>query len=169
MTAWKAVLALLLALAGTLRWPAGAAEAGFQPDFLLLFAVGAGLFGREAVGFGAGVVAGLLAAPLTLDPFGLDAAVLGVAGLAAAKAGIYLTAEHPGVQGALAGLLALGTGVLRLVLLEVSGANPASFSLLPAVLAAAAATAAAAPVLLFLLDAFSVFRSRRYEGELSLV
>ena len=169
MRGWRAGVALLLAMAGTLRWPAGLSDTGFRPDFLLLFAVGAGLFGRETAGFAAGVVAGLLAAPLSLDPFGLDAALLGLSGLAAAKVGIYLTAEHPGVQGALAGLLCLAAGLLRLLLLEVSGGNPASLSLLPAVLAGAAATAAAAPVVLFLHDACSVFRTRRAEGRLSLV
>ena len=165
----KPALCLLLALAALLAWPAAATDLGVRPDFLLLYAVGAGLFGREGAGLAAGVAAGLLAAPLSLDPFGLDAALLGASGIVAAKAGVYLRGEHPGVQGALAGLLALAAGVLRLLLLEVSGTHAASLSLLPAILAGAAATAAAAPVALFLLDAGSVFRARRDGGRLSLV
>ena len=169
MRVLKPVLLLLFSLAGLLCWPAGPTDIGLRPDFLLLYAVGAGLFGGEEAGLAAGVAAGLLAAPLSLEPFGLDAAILGASGLAAAKAGIYLRGEHPGVQGAVSGLLALAAGSLRLLLMEISGAGVGSLGLMPAVLAGAAATAAAAPVALFLMDAGSVFRPRRPEGRLSLV
>lgn len=158
MTGWRPPLALLGSLAALLLWPEGPGDRGLRPDFLLLFALGAGLFGREGAGLVAGAVAGLLAAPFSLEPFGLDAALLATAGLAAGRVRVYLAAGHPGVQGALAAVAALLAGLVRLLLLEASGAPVASLGLLPALLAGVAATAAAAPVVLFLLDALHVFR-----------
>ncbi len=159
MTRVKAAAALLGSLAASLAWPGGLAERGLRPDFLLLFSLGAGLLGGARAGFAGGVLAGILAAPLTLEPFGLDAALLGACGLLSGELRHFFSAVHPGVQGTLAGLLFLGTSLLRLLLLEVSGAPVASLGLLPAVLAGTAATAAAAPVVLLLLDALSVFRT----------
>lgn len=155
----KPILALAAALAASLAWPAGLGERGLRPDFLMIFALGAGLFGREPAGRVAGVAAGLLAAPLTLEPFGLDAALLGAAGLAAGKVRVFFTAGHPGVQGVLAGVFFLLASLARLLLLELSGAAAGSLGMLPAVLAGTVATATAAPVGLFLLDALSVFRA----------
>ncbi len=169
MRAWKAAAALLAALAGTLLWPAGWADRGLRPDFLLVFAVGAGLLGGARAGCVAGVAAGLLAAPLTLDPFGLDAALLGLSGIAAAKAGSCLRAGHPAVTSGLAAACALLCGLLRLCLIAISGDGGFSLGMLACVFLGAAATAAAAPFVIFLLDALDLFRERKPEGRLTLV
>lgn len=169
MSLAKAATALLAAIAGTLLWPEGWTDRGFRPDFPLLLAVGAGLFGGARAGCLAGMAAGLLAAPLTLDPFGLDAALLGIAGVGAARAAVYLSGGHPGVQSAVAALAALAAGLLRLAILVATGSGFGALGTLPAVLAGVAATAAAAPVALFLLDVLGVFRERREEGRLTLV
>ena len=152
------LLALLAALAGTLLWPAGAAERGLVPDFLLLLVLAAGLQGRGHTGVLTGIAAGLLAAPLTLEPFGLDAAVLGLAGLAAARVRGWLRGDHPGVQSALAAAAVLLPGILRLLRMAVGPGEARVGSLLLPLLLAAVATAAAAPVVIPAVGLLGLFR-----------
>jgi rod shape-determining protein MreD len=139
------------------------ADAGLVPDFLLLAVLGAGLFGTAEAAVAAGVGAGLLAGVASLEPFGLDAALLGATALLAGKLRYYFRAEHPAVQGVLAGSAALALGGIRLARLAAV-AGPGALGSWPAVLAGALATAVAAPVVLFLLDALHVFRGPRPAG-----
>ena len=170
MIALRALPVVLLALAGAFAWPRGPADLGFRPDFLLLAALGAGLFGPGDTGAWTGIAAGLLAGPGTLEPFGFDAALLGAAGMLATKVRYWFRADHAAVQGVMAGATALLLGLLRLARLEASGGSPDVLGTLPAVLAGAAATAAAAPLVLFVLDALRVFRGpRKPEGRPRLV
>jgi len=165
----RSVLALLAALAGTLLWPGPWADAGLVPDFLLLAAVGAGLFGSAEAAVAAGIAAGLLGGLCTVEPFGLGASMLAAVALLAGRVREYVSATHPAVQGLYAGLSAAALGTGRLLLLSASGSPAAASDLLP-VAASAAATAAAAPVVLFVVDALRIFRGPRPpEGRTQLV
>jgi cell shape-determining protein MreD len=169
VTLLRSVLALVLALAGVLLWPGALADLGLVPDFLLLAALGAGLFGKPEAAVAAGIAAGLLGGAASLEPFGLEAALLGAAALLANRLRFYFQADHPAVQGVLAGSTALLIGGIRLALL-VAAAGPAALGALPAVLAGAAATAVAAPVVLFVVEALRLFRGPRApEGRPQLV
>jgi len=165
----RSILALAAALVGTLLWPERFADAGFAPDFLLLMAVGAGLFGSSEAAVAAAIAAGLLGGLATLEPFGLEAALLVGVALLAGRVREYFSASHPTVQALLAGGAAAALGGVRLLLLAASSGFPVAGDLLP-VLAGAAATAGAAPVVLFVVDALRVFRGPRPpEGRLQLV
>ena len=169
MTLLRALLVLFLAAAGSLLWPAGPGDVGLRPDLLLLAALSAGLHGAKGAGVAAGVVAGLLGGLFTLEPYGLDAALLGACGLVGSKVRIYVRAGHPGVQAALAGTLALLVGACLLARLGAGSGEIDLPAMLPALVAGAAATAAAAPILLFVLDAVAAFRGPRPpEGRPSL-
>ena len=159
MKAFGVAFALLLAVAGTAVWPAGLAARGWVPDLLLLVTVAAGLQGRGRTGFLVGVLAGLLAGPLSLEPFGWDAALLGSAGLVTASLRTYLRGDHPGVQAVLAGGLALALGGLRVLRLEMTEGEIALLGLVPLVFAGALATAALAPALVSGLDGLGAFRA----------
>jgi cell shape-determining protein MreD len=162
------LVALALAAAG--RGPSAAVERGLLPDPFLLLALGAGLFGSAGTAVGAGVAAGLAGGLLSVEPWGLDGALLGAVALAAHRIRPFFRADHPGVQGVLAFLAVLLLGGVRLALLALPGTVAAAAGSLPAVLASALATAAAAPVLLFVLDGIGAFRGPRApEGRLSLV
>ena len=169
MALLRSVLALAAALAGTMLWPAGWADAGFTPDFLLLAALGAGLFGAPEAAVAVGIAAGLLGGLATLTPFGLDAALLAGVALVAVRVREYVSASHAGIQ-ALAAFLAAGIlGTVRLLVLAASGAPPTFSDLVP-LAASAVATAAAAPAVLLVVDALRVFRGpRKAEGRLQLV
>lgn len=150
----------LAILAGAL-WPVEAAERGLRPDFLLLVALGAGILGEGDAGPWTGIASGLAVSPLTLEPFGWDAALLGAAGIAAARARLSLRSDRAAVRAGVAGALALLLGLARVARLGAGGGEGGAAGLLPAVLAGAAATAAAAPPVLSLLDAAVVFRAAR--------
>jgi cell shape-determining protein MreD len=165
----RSVVALLAALAGVLLWPRALADLGLVPDFLLIAALGAGLFGKPDAAVAAGIAAGLLGGATSLEPFGLEAALLGGAALLANRVRFYFQADHPAVQGVLAGGAAILVGCLRIALLAAS-TGPAALRGLPGVVVGAAATAAAAPVALFFVDALRIFRGRRVpEGRPQLV
>ena len=145
------------------------ADLGLTPDFLLLMAVGAGLFGTAEAAVAAGIAAGLLGGLATLEPFGLDAALLAAVALLAGQVREYFHASHPTVQAVLSLAAALLAGLVRLLVLAVSGGPPVPGDLVP-LAAAALATAVAAPVVLFVVDALRIFRGpRRPEGRLQLV
>jgi len=152
---------LALALAGSLLWPARWEERGLRPDFLLLAVLAAGLHGTALEGAAAGVAAGLLVAPLTAEPFGMDAALFGACGYAAGRARVYFRSDHPGVQGGLAAAAVLAVGTARLLRLEAGGADPASLALLRWLAASALATALAAPPAILLLRAARLLQARR--------
>jgi rod shape-determining protein MreD len=169
VTLLRSLLALLLALAGTLLWPGPWADRGFVPDFLLLAALGAGLFATVEAAVAAGVAAGLLVGLASLEPFGLDAALLAAVALFAGRVRAYFAATHPAVQA----LLALGScsllSLLRILRMAAAGAPPAASDLLP-LMAGAVATALAAPVVLFVIEALRIFRGPRPpEGRPQLV
>ncbi len=163
MTLLRAAAFLVLALAGTLLWPGSLAETGLVPDFLLLAVLGAGLFGTAEAAVAAGVAAGLLGGIASLEPFGLQAALLGGTAMLAGRLRFYFRAEHPAVQGILAGAAALALGGIRLGRLATVAGSPVLGSW-PSILAGALATAVAAPVVLFLVDAMRVFRGPRTAG-----
>ena len=169
MSLLRSILALGAALAGILLWPERFSDPGLTPDFLLIMAVGAGLFGTAEAAVAAGIAAGLLGGLATLQPFCLDAALLAGVALVAGRVREYFSASHPAVQGLLAGGAAAALGLVRILLLTASGAPWTAGDLVP-VAASAAATAAAAPVVLFVVDALRVFRGPRPpEGRLQLV
>ncbi len=169
MSLLRSVLTLLAALGGTLLWPERWADLGLAPDFLLLAAVGAGLFGSAEAAVAAGIAAGLLGGLGSLEPFGLGAAMLAAVALLAGRVREYVSASHPAVQGLLSGGAAAALGAVRILLLSASGSPAAAADLLP-VAASAAATAAAAPVVLFVVEALRIFRGPRPpEGRLQLV
>lgn len=161
MIALRILLVLAAALAAGLAWPGSLTELGFRPDLLLVAAVAGGILGEKETGAWTGILGGLLAAPLTLEPFGFDAAVLGAAGLAAARLGTLVRADRAAAQAVLAGVLSLLVGISRVVRLEATADGTSSLGLLPVVLAGAACTAAAAPAGIFVLDGLGVFRTRR--------
>jgi rod shape-determining protein MreD len=159
----RVALLVAAALAATISWPAGLSDAGFRPDWLLLAALAAGVLGDGAAGAWTGIAGGLAAAPLTLEPFGFDAAVLGAVGGAAGYLGAFVRADRPLAQAILAFSLALLAALARCVRLEAA-AEGASFSgMLPAALAGALATAVAAPAVLFVLDGVRLFRQAKDE------
>jgi rod shape-determining protein MreD len=170
VTAVRAGAAVLLALLAALLWPEGWTDAGWRPEFLLLATLAAGLLGKGDEGAWTGIAAGLAVAPLTLEPFGWDAALLGALGLAVSRTRPSLRADRAGVRATVAGTAALLLGLLRVLRLGAAGAGGPVAPLLATVLAGAAATAVAAPTVLFLLDAAGLFRSRRPgAGRASLV
>jgi rod shape-determining protein MreD len=160
----RVALVLAAAVAGGLAWPGALADRGFRPDFLLVAAVAGGVLGPRAAGAWTGIAGGLAAAPLTAEPFGFDAALLGAAGMAAEGLRGAVRADRATAQAVLAGVLALLVGVARVLRLEASGGGVPSLALLPAVLAGAIATAVAAPAAIFLLDGLRAFRVRERPG-----
>jgi len=160
VSALRVALLVAAALAATLAWPAGLSDLGLRPDWLLLAAVAAGVLGQGAAGAWTGIAGGLAAAPLTLEPFGFDAALLGAAGAAAARLASIVRADRAAAQAALAGSLALAASLVRCLRLEAAAEGASFAGMLPAVLAGAAATAAAAPAVLFVLDGLRLFRTR---------
>jgi cell shape-determining protein MreD len=160
----RVAILVALALVATGRGPEAAAERGLLPDLFLLLALGAGLFGSAATAVGTGVAAGLAGGLLSVEPWGLDAALLGAVALGAHRIRPYFRADHPAVQGVLAFLAVVLLGGIRLALLALPGTVAAAAASLPAVLASALATAAAAPVLLFVLDGVGAFRGPRAPG-----
>jgi cell shape-determining protein MreD len=159
----RGVLLVAAALAATIAWPARLSDLGLRPDWLLLVALAAGVLGDGAAGAWTGIAGGLAAAPLTLEPFGFDAALLGMAGGAAGRLGALVRADRAIPQMILAGSLALLVAVARCVRLEAAAEGASFAGMLPAAFAGALGTAAAAPAVLFVLDGSRLFRKPRDE------
>jgi len=162
------LIAVAAAILGDLLWPMGWTERGLRPDFVLLVVIAAGFLGRRQSGFQVGVVAGFLLAPLTMEPFGLDAALLGACGIVADHLSVYVRTTHTAVQTTVAALLSLVLGLLVLLRIELAAADAETLSLLGPVVLGAACTGLAAPIVLAVMDALSVFGPRG-ERRMSLV
>ncbi|MHC4922936.1 MAG: rod shape-determining protein MreD [Planctomycetota bacterium] len=164
----RIMVAVAMAVLAGVLWPSGWTERGLRPDFALLVVVAAGFLGRAQAGFQAGLLAGFLVAPLTLEPFGLDAALLGASGILAGQLRAYVKGDHAAVQTTVCALMSLALGVLALVRLELTSAEVHSLPLLGSVVLSAATTGLLAPPVFLLLEGLRVFGHRR-EGRLTLV
>ena len=139
-----------------------------RPDFVLLVVLGSGLLGKGHDGFHAGLLGGFLVAPLTADPFGLDAALLGACGLLAGGLRNYVRAENGAVRTTTAALFSFAFAVLALGRIELAAPTTRTLPLLIPAILAAAATGLAAPAVLAVMEALRI-PCRRAEGRPVLV